>query len=322
MLWRMGLIAGVTGALCLGGCSSDETSSSTTTGSGGTTGSTGGGGASSSSSGGMGGSTSSAGGGGATAYDPCGDALFCETFDDHPDVDAIDDGQTFGPWRAAVKTPESLMDLDEAHATSGTRALHMSLTAGQSDGGRLYAEGDQPLFASLPTHVYGRMMMYIDPNGASTHWTFFGAKGDAEPSSPEAGRSATYLMSSLAGDGVNTFSFVYGLSAQDPDPYHDCWMRGDTAMPMGQWACVTFEMDSVARKLRMYLDGQTDPIVAVDDHGAGCVGDVVPDDAPWYGPALDQIYVGAWSFHPLDGPLEVWIDDLAVDTEPVACPPQ
>ena len=33
-----------------------------------------------------------------------------------------------------------------------------------------------------------------------------------------------------------------------------------------------------------------------------------------------QLYVGAWSFHDMVSPLDVWIDDLVVDTKPVACP--
>ena len=91
-------------------------------------------------------------------------------------------------------------------------------------------------------------------------------------------------------------------------------------MPESRWTCVAFEMDSVARRLRLTTDGAAAPAVAVDDHGQGCVGDVVPDDSPWYGPAIDELYVGAWSFHPMTGPLEVWIDDLVVDVDPVSCP--
>ena len=268
-----------------------------------------------------GGSTTSAGGGGAGPVDPCGDALFCEKFDDYAGVGEINDGQKFGPWRAALKAPGATMNLDGTHTTSGSSALHMSIDAGVTAGGRLFADGDQPLFADLPTHVYGRMTMYIDPNGASVHWTFFGASGDAEPGSPEVGRRATYLFSSLPKSGVNTYSFVYGLSASSMDPYHDCYNQSQGAMPTAQWQCVSFELDSVARKLRMTTDGTSTPTVSVDDHGQGCVGDVVPDDAPWYGPAIDQIYVGAWSFHDMDAPLEVWIDDLVVDTKPVTCPP-
>ena len=46
----------------------------------------------------------------------------------------------------------------------------------------------------------------------------------------------------------------------------------------------------------------------------------LPADSLWYGPLIDQLFVGAWSFHPMKAPLELWIDDLVVDTAPVACP--
>jgi hypothetical protein len=92
-----------------------------------------------------------------------------------------------------------------------------------------------------------------------------------------------------------------------------------TPMP-STWACVSFEMDSVARKLRMYKDGAATPILSVDDHGKGCVAPTVVT-SPWYGPAITQLFVGAWSFHAMNAPLDVWIDDVVVDTKPVACPP-
>jgi hypothetical protein len=265
--------------------------------------------------------TTSAGGGGSAPVDPCEGALFCETFEDYAGVTDLADDQELGPWRAALQADGATMNLDDTHTVSGSRALHVSIEGGVEAGGRLFADGRLPIFEGNPTHLYGRMMMYIDPNGSSVHWTFFGASGDADPNSPEAGRRATYLMSSLPQDDVNTYSFVYGLSADGGDPYHDCWFQSEGAMPTAGWTCVEFEMDSVGRHLEMSADGAATPIAVVDDHGQGCVGDVVPDDSPWYGPAVDQIYVGAWSFHPMVAPLEVWIDDLVLDTEPVACPP-
>lgn len=162
--------------------------------------------------------------------------------------------------------------------------------------------------------------MYIDPNGTSVHWTFFGVSGPAVPGTPVAGRTASYIISSLPRSDVNTFSFVYGLEASGSDPYHDCWDQGMTPMPTARWTCVSFEMDSVARRLRLYMDGGATPIVSVDDHGQGCVGSVVPGTSPWYGPAIDSFFTGAWSFHPMNSPLDVWIDDVVVDTSPVACP--
>ncbi len=277
----------------------------------------GGGGASSE--GGSAGHVASGGGGAGGGEDACATALLCETFDDYAGVTGIADAQAFGPWHAQVIPQGATMGLDGAHTTSGERALHVQIDQGVTAGGRLFADGDLPLFAGQPTRLYGRMMMYVDPNGPSIHWTFFGASGDAEPSSPVAGRRATYLMSSLPRDGANTYSFVYGLAAADPDPYHDCWFQSEAPMPTAGWTCVTFEMDSVARHLEMSIDGGPDPIAVVDDHGQGCVGDV-PGDSGWYGPVVDEIYVGAFSFHDMEAPLEVWIDDLVLDDAPLSCP--
>ncbi len=251
--------------------------------------------------------------------DPCGDALLCEPFEGY-DVTTLDDGQRFGPWRASLRSPGATMDLDGAHTVSGARALHMRIDAGANAGGRIFANGALPIFEGHPTHIYGRLMMFIEPNGTSVHWTLFGASGDAEPSSPVVGRRATYMISSLPRAGVNTYSFVDGLEASATDPFHDCWFQGMEPMPTSRWTCIAFEMDGAARHMRLATDGAPDPTLALDDHGQGCVGDVVPGDSPWYGPAIDQLYVGAYSFHPMDAPLEVWIDDLVVDTSPVACP--
>lgn len=266
-----------------------------------------------------GGSPSTGGSGGEAPVDPCVGALFCEKFDDYAAVTDIVDDQEFGPWRAALNANGAQMNLDGTHTVSGSSALHVHIDGQVEAGGRLFANGDHPLFAGTPLQLYGRMMMYSDPNGPSVHWTFFGASGDADPGSPAAGRRATYLMSSLPQNDVNTYSFVYGLAPEGNDPFHDCWFQSDTPMPTATWTCVEFSMDSVTRQLRMNLDGSTTPIAAVDDTGQGCVGDV-PGDSLWYGPAVEEIYVGAWSFHEMEAPLDVWIDDLVVDTKPVLCP--
>jgi hypothetical protein len=248
--------------------------------------------------------------------DPCGSALFCETFDSYPTVSTITGAQKFGPWQAELKTGAT-MKLDGTHKRSGANALHVHIDKGTTAGGRLRTTGGQPIFATKPTHVYGRMMIYVDPNGTSIHWTFFGVNGKVPAGSPAAGQNAAYILSSLP-NKVNTYSFVYGLSA--PDGYHDCSSQSKTPMPTAAWACISFEIDSLARKLRMYKDGVATPILSVDDHGTGCVAPTSVT-SPWYGPAIESLFTGAYSFHAMNDPLDVWIDDLVVDTKPVSCPP-
>jgi hypothetical protein len=90
-------------------------------------------------------------------------------------------------------------------------------------------------------------------------------------------------------------------------------------MPTAAWSCISFELDSVARKLRMYKDGAAAPILSIDDHGNGCVAPTDKND-PWYGPTIAQLFTGAWTFHEMNDDLDVWIDDFVVDTKPVSCP--
>jgi hypothetical protein len=304
------------------GASSGTSGASSSGASSGTSGSSSSSGSSGASSSGSSGTSGSSGGtdSGADAAppDPCGTALFCDKFDSYAGVTAITNNQKLGPWHAALQTGAT-MGLDGTHKTSGGSALHVHIDNTVTAGGRLFADGAQPIFTGTPTHVYGRMMMYIDPNGTSIHWTFFGINGKADPASPATGRDASYIMSSLPKNNVNTYSFVYGLSAQGNDGYHDCSSQSATSMPTAAWACVSFEMDSVARKLRMYKDAAAAPILSVDDHGNGCVAPTAVT-SPWYGPAMNQLFVGAWSFHPMNAPLDVWIDDVVVDTKPVSCP--
>jgi len=312
-----------TAATTSGGPSGSGGSTSVTSGSGGSTsvtsgsgGSTSGSGGSAGSNGGSGGNVVSDAGSDAAPVDPCVGALLCEKFDTYPTVTTITNNQRFGPWHAALQTG-AVMNLDGVHKISGSSALHVHIDNAVTAGGRLFSDGAQPIFAGQPTHVYGRMMMYIDPNGTSIHWTFFGVNGNAEPSSPAVGRNAQYIMSSLPRNNVNTYSFVYGLAALGADPFHDCSSQSTTPMPSA-WACIAFEMDSVARKLRMYKDGAVAPILSIDDHGNACVAPTAVT-SPWYGPSITQLFVGAWSFHPMNAPLDVWIDDLVVDNKPVSC---
>lgn len=245
---------------------------------------------------------------------PCPAGALCESFEGYG-VSTLSDGDSLGFWSASLHTPGATMALDGVHVTDGDAALHVHIDQGVTAGGRLYADTSAPFVADHPTHVYGRLRMYVDPSGTSVHWTFAGVEGDAEPSAPLAGNYAAYIMSSLPRDGVNTFSFVDGLAGGAD--YQDCWNQSSTPMPVARWTCVSFELDSLARHLSMSIDGTE--IMTVDDTGQGCVSPVAGDSL-WYGPVVNRVFVGAWSFHDMDAPLDVWIDDVVLDDQPVDCP--
>lgn len=242
----------------------------------------------------------------------CAGQLLCETFEALP-AGAIANNANVGGFRADVQAPGTLA-IDTAHAYSGTHALKAHINGGAQGGGRLWAH-DGALFAPTRRHLFGRFMMWNEREANSVHWTIFGASGVVPAPSPAAGHTTTYLFS--AADDKKFMAVFYDNQTQQ-----DCWHHAQALVPVAaptdHWTCVTFEADADAIHYRMGLDGSEVPSFSVNTTGDGCLA--VPGNTPWYGPSFNQFYLGAISFHPMSGPLDVWFDDLVVDTAPVACP--
>jgi hypothetical protein len=248
----------------------------------------------------------------ADAGDVCASAKLCETFEGY-DAGPLSDGNTFGPWRVNVQDSSGSANIDTTRAVSGTRALHVHIDQNASSGAQIRTQA-APLFAQTRQQLYGRFMMYLGPDGTSIHWTMFGASGIVPAGTTSAGANATYLFSAFDnGSGKNEFSEVYGNSSTQQDCYHG----SSLLMPVNQWACVAFSVDAPNRQYRFWLNGIAHPELSINDRGDGCVNQA---NQSWWGPDFDEFYMGALSFHPMSGPLDLWIDDLVVDTNPVACP--
>ncbi|MEZ4398618.1 MAG: hypothetical protein R3B06_01270 [Kofleriaceae bacterium] len=239
--------------------------------------------------------------------DPCVGRPLCERFDGLP-PGPVADGATVGPYRAQV-VPGGTLAIDGTHAFSGSQALHAHIDGGSAGGGRLFATGGA-LFAPTQRHLYGRFMMWNATDASSVHWTLTGASG-VIPDGPSAGHTATYLWS--AAEDKRWMAVFY-----DDQTAQDCWHHAAEPIPVGTWTCVAFEADAEQLRYRLSLDGRAITSFDVDTTGQGCLN--APGDTPWYGPSFERLYLGAVSFHPMSGPLDVWYDDLIVDTVPVACP--
>lgn len=243
----------------------------------------------------------------------CAGQPLCETFETLP-AGSLANNASIGGFRADVQTGGALA-IDTTRAYSGTKALKAHIDAGGAGGGgRLWARGGA-LFASPRRHLYGRFMMWNEREANSIHWTLFGASGVVPSPSPAAGHTTTYLFS--AADDKKFMAVFYDNQTQQ-----DCWHHSQqlvpVAAPTDHWTCVAFEADADAIHYRMSLDGTPVTSFSVNTTGDGCLA--VPGTTPWYGPSFDQFYLGAMSFHPMSGPLDVWFDDLVVDTAPVLCP--
>ncbi|MBA3460855.1 MAG: hypothetical protein H0T46_12880 [Deltaproteobacteria bacterium] len=242
----------------------------------------------------------------------CGTQKLCETFESLP-TGALANNATVGAYRADVQTSGTLA-IDSTRAYSGTRSLKAHIDGGAKGGGRLWASGGA-LFAPTQRRIYGRFMMWNATDAQSVHWTLFGASGVVPAPSPAAGHTTTYLFS--AADDKKWMAVFYDNQTQQ-----DCWNRASepipVATPTDHWTCVAFEADADAIRYRLSLDGRAITSFSVDTTGQGCLN--AGATTPWYGPSFDRFYLGAMSFHNMSGPLDVWFDDLVVDTAPVVCP--
>jgi len=240
----------------------------------------------------------------------CGNQPLCENFEALP-RGALTHNARVGGFRADVQAGGTLA-IDTTRAYSGTQSLKAHIDGGGSGGGRLWASGGV-LFAQPRRHLYGRFMMWNATDANSVHWTLFGAAG-VVPSGPAAGHTTTYLFS--AAEDKRWMAVFY-----DNQTNQDCWHHADepvpVATPSDHWTCVAFEAEADAIHYRLSLDGRAIDSFSVDTTGDGCLA--VPGTTPWYGPDFDRFYLGAVSFHAMSGPLDVWFDDLVVDTAPVRC---
>lgn len=249
----------------------------------------------------------------AGSTDPCGGAKLCERFDGYSTT-TLSNNSTLGTWRVSAPGPGITATLDANRSRSG-KAFKIHMDQGSSSGAQLRTTSG-PLFSTGRQQLYGRMWLYLGADGSSVHWTLFGASGTVPPGSASAGHRATYLFSAFQnGAGQkNVFGDVY----YDDQTHQDCWNSSSQLIPTNRWACVAFFIDGPAMRYRFSLDGAPVPSMNVDTTGQGCVAH--PAMSPWTGPVFSEFYVGAMSFHAMTGPMDLWIDDVAVDTVPLSCP--
>lgn len=244
--------------------------------------------------------------------DPCGGAKLCERWDGYS-ATTLSNSSNLGSWRVNAPGPGITASLDTARSRSG-KALKVHMDQGSASGAQLRISSG-PLFAMTRSQLYGRLWLYMGADGSSTHWTIFGAAGTIPGGVPTSGNRATYLFSAFQdGSQKNIFGDVY----YNDQTRQDCWNASSQRIPTNRWACVSFFIDGQAMRYRFSLDGAAVPSMNVDMTGQGCVAH--PANSPWYGPAFSEFYVGAMSFHPMTAPMDLWIDDVAVDTVPLSCP--
>jgi hypothetical protein len=258
----------------------------------------------------VGGSAGAAGaGGGAAAAALCPEgSLFCEGFENA----AV--GALTAPWRTSASNAS--VNVDELQAFGGSKAAHVNAPqAGTYHRG--YFALDQGssagIFPAVATEMYGRAMVYLPvlPN-AAVHWTFIQAEG----------RSADNTHNALyryGGQHENGAQLMANYETTDPGPNSDCWDHSASLLPVAQWACVEWHFIVASNEMQFWLNGTELTDIHVTGMGEGCVANDL--GGQWIAPpAFQTLYLGWEHYQQTMNPIDMWMDDIVVDTQRVGCP--
>ncbi|MEZ4438293.1 MAG: hypothetical protein R3B72_04360 [Polyangiaceae bacterium] len=307
VLRKLGL--SLTFLLACGG--SDEL---TGTGGGGATSGSGGDGATSSSTGGTTSSSSGSGGagglgaGGAAPVDcASGDYLLCEDFE------ADQAGSAPGnPVWEMVQSNGATLVVDDQRAHGGSRSIHLVTPSGPT----INYLRTSDVFPAADEGMYGRLHYYVkgpnpEPSGV-IHADI------VQTSGPDPVYDNT-LIHIRYGFIYNKFSdvlhYLWNYEKQPRPPgFNEIGVDDqgpDRNVESDQWHCLAWRHDRAAAESQLWHDGEE----RTDMHVAGMVnGEPVPH------PIFDRISIG-WTLYQsfVNGPYEVWIDDIVLDDAPIAC---
>ena len=253
---------------------------------------------------GAGGSPVAAGGGismagTAGSADPCAGTLICDDFEKYT-------GKPTAPW--TVSTNQGTVAIDTARHMSGKQSVKFS-TTGANAYQRAFIGLEGAPFPVANNAFYGRMMIYAtSAANDGVHWTMIQAEG------PVAAQGITTATVRYGGQQMKALMANYDSTGKKSD----CWQHSATKMPEGQWACMQWYFDGKTNTQKFWLNGTAIADLTVTGEGQGCIAHETND--MWYFPQdFSKAYVG-WETYQKDDAREVWIDDVALGAQPVACP--
>jgi len=231
--------------------------------------------------------------------DSCAGTLVCDDFESYT-------GMPGAPWK--VNTNQGTVAIDTARHQSGKQSVKFS-TSGANTYQRAFIGIEGAPFPLADNAFYGRMMIYA--TGAANdgvHWTMIQAEG------PVAAQGITNATVRYGGQQMKSLMANYDSTGKKSD----CWQHSATKMPEGVWACMQWYFDGKTNTQKFWLNGAAIDDLTTTGEGQGCIAHETND--MWYFPqGFSKAYVG-WESYQKDDAREIWIDDVALSTRPIACP--
>jgi hypothetical protein len=223
-------------------------------------------------------------------------AAFCEDFERY------DGGIPKGPWSVSTNSGSIAMDPTKSH--SGSRSVHVT-NAGANSYEQAYISMTGPFFP-VPDY-WGRVWMYVTAvPSQTTHWTNIQGEGPVLDAGNNSRASVRY-----GGQYSPTMMANYDTS----NAATDCWQHSMFHMPAGRWACYEWRYQHSENHMELWVDG-TNIGDNVDGGGMGCIGNDL--NGKWILPVFDTLRLG-WEHYQTSDPIDLWVDDVALDTQRIGC---
>ena len=214
-------------------------------------------------------------------------------------------------WTTTVTA--ATLTVDATKASHGSKALHIKAAAGTPVA--VIAKQGAPLLPLAGNVIYGRLMMWLTATpGGDYHWNNIQAAGDM-PGSTMWGKYGWggQFGKVLAGYTVRTAQTATTATI-------DCSKPSASAFPSGKWVCVEWKFDGTKNEMHLWFDGTLLTDVDIVGMGTRCVNNA-DLGKPWAAPTFSFLSLGWQQYQGSNGPLELWMDDVAVGTQRIGCPP-
>jgi len=221
--------------------------------------------------------------------------LFCEDFESGEIDAAVWDTKTFGGQTVTVQSTTAAHGkyAVQFHANPNLVSYDFIITKSAP--------------AALSGHFFGRAYFFITPNPPAEHMEFFFAGTAGFP-------NLKYIEVASAG---TAWQLTYvdllvasGQAASSPGTQEK--YSGGGTVPVKKWTCLEWEVNDAPDQETVYVDGTEDvsfPSITLNGVGSGLVG------------GFADFGFGYYAWHPAANPIDIYYDDIVLDTKRVGCLP-
>lgn len=204
---------------------------------------------------------------------------------------------------------------------------HSLKIAGQAGRARHYLSYDLKRLPQPVDRLYGAAMVYLDGSAAGGDFTLVQAEGAAKPESGAPGGVSVAYRARIDGRHDHLMA---NYDTRGKSPWRtDCWKQPafdpakppapEYRLPKNQWACLRWFFDARNNQLTFWLNDAPLHQIEVNQTGDGCMAQ--DQRGVWHGPAhFEWLHLGIEQYHASAAAHTLYVDEVAVDTQPMGCP--